>query len=552
VSATSISVGTRRGRRPGLRLPRRPALLIAVGTLLLAWGALLVSHRPSPHLPLPSTQAVARVERNPAMIKLLAGHRVTHTVVTYIDRRYEVVWLFHGSRLLATGVVSASGDLAYASAPIRSSYAYGSNIANDWRILLLLSAVFIMMTGVWPLWRLRNLDVLAAAGTVLAVVLLNHGAITRMVLLAYPLMAYLAARCAWRAFSPPAAAAGSISLYEKLTSGWSPAQRLRTLRLVAGAAVLSVTMIGLSSQGVIDVGYAVMEGATAITHGLLPYGHIQDVLHGDTYPIGSYLLFVPFAAISPVHNEWDNADFTLLVATAAALLAGWGIWRAASRWPVATSRRLTESERTAPLRTLIAWLTFPPLVVTISTGTTDVAMAAILLGALLLWRRPTAGAAVLALGAWFKLAPAALLPLWLAPLRRRRLLGAIAAVAAVSAPILALLVGTSGISGVSKMLHGISYQQTRTSLDSLWAVVGSVPLQQLAQAATLALIAAGAVMLRRDPAMARDRVRIAALGGAVMLCLQMSSSYWTYLYLAWPLPFLVLSLLGESPARSPH
>jgi hypothetical protein len=107
-------------------------------------------------------------------------------------------------------------------------------------------------------------------------------------------------------------------------------------------------------------------------------------------------------------------------------------------------------------------------------------------------------------------------------------------------PLLAL----GGVGGVWRMLHAISYQQTRTSLDSLWALIGSVPLQQLAEAATIALIAAGAVRLRGDPALARDRTRVAALGGAVMLGLQISASYWTYLYLAWALPFLALSVLG--------
>ena len=78
-------------------------------------------------------------------------------------------------------------------------------------------------------------------------------------------------------------------------------------------AGLIVAMVGLSSLHVVDVGYAVMEGATLLTHGTLPYHHIPDVLHGDTYPLASYLLDVPLAALTPVRDAWSDADATLAV-----------------------------------------------------------------------------------------------------------------------------------------------------------------------------------------------------------------------------------------------
>ncbi len=52
--------------------------------------------------------------------------------------------------------------------------------------------------------------------------------------------------------------------------------------------------------------------------------------------------------------------------------------------------------------------------VTASTGTTDVVVGAMLLFALLFGARPAASSGVLALAAWFKLAPAPSAPLWLA------------------------------------------------------------------------------------------------------------------------------------------
>jgi hypothetical protein len=310
-------------------------------------------------------------------------------------------------------------------------------------------------------------------------------------------------------------------------------------------------MVGLSSLHVIDVGYAVMEGATAITHGLLPYGHIPDVLHGDTYPLGSYLLYVPFAWLSPVHNQWDDADFALVLAVAAALLCAWGIARRQrgdghpAGDPLATARQLDG------LRTGIAWLTFPPVLVTVSTGSTDVVLAAVLLAAVVLWRRPTASTAILVAGGWVKLVPLALLPLWLAPLRGKALTKALAATAAVSAPLIVILLALGGPDGIARMVHGVGYQFTRTSPHVVWALIGSVPLQQIAQAATLALVVGGAVRLRRDPALAQDRTRFAALCAAVLLGLQISANYWTYMYLAWIFPFLALSVL-DGAARHPR
>jgi hypothetical protein len=522
---------------------RRPALSVALATILLAWVGLLATHRDPEPLPLAPTVAVAHLWTDPASAPVIAKLHFTRSVVTAIDRRFERVSLYNDRRLVLTAIVSASGRVAYQSAPSRQSTEYGSNIANDGRVLALLCIVFVLMTAVSPLWRLRNLDVAAAGASAAAVVLFNASMTDRMALVAWPLMLYLALRCGWRALASGSPPPLSTPLYERLTSGWAGDRRLRILRLTAFACALIVAMVGISSRGLVDVAYAVMEGGTALVHGLLPYGHIADIFHGDTYPIGSYLFYAPFAWLSPVQSQWDSADIALVVAVLAALIAGIGIYRAAGA-SVQRPDHVT-GRRTAGLRAAIAWLTFPPLLVTISTGTTDVVLAAMLLGALLLWRRPSGSITVLAAAAWFKLAPVALLPLWLAPLRGRKLWRAVACVATVSAAMITLLIAIGGLRGLPSMVHAIGYQTTRASLNSLWGIVGSVPLQQLAQAATLGLIAGAAVRLRHDRALAADRVRVAALCGAVLLGLQMSSSYWTYMYLAWVFPMLALSVLGE-------
>src|SRR6202008_3564461 len=107
---------------------------------------------------------------------------------------------------------------------------------------------------------------------------------------------------------PPAP---SIPLFEHVTGRWDGEQRLRVLRLVALACGGVLAGGGLTSAEVVDVGFAVMQGATAMLHAVLPYGHVPSVLHGDTYPLASYLLYAPFSYLSPGNSPFDSADWTL-------------------------------------------------------------------------------------------------------------------------------------------------------------------------------------------------------------------------------------------------
>jgi hypothetical protein len=172
---------------------------------------------------------------------------------------------------------------------------------------------------------------------------------------------------------------------------------------------------------------------------------------------------------------------------------------------------------------------------------------------LLLWRRPGASTALLAAAAWFKLAPAALLPVWLAPLRGRRLAAALGAIVAVSAAMVGVLLALGGWPGAVAMTHALAFQFSRDSPMSIWTSPVAHGLQPLVQAAVLGLIATAAVMLWRRPALAGERPRMAALAAAILIGLQLSADYWTFLYIAWVLPLLSLSLLsgavvGPEPA----
>lgn len=551
--STTTLAPTRRSRGLALRrlsteARRHPAATAAIAVLVVAATGLLATHH-RPALALTPDRAISAMRADPAAGRILAQTRITRIQVLAMDRSYDQVVVYSGPRIVYLADVRVNGTVL-ATADLRhSSAAFGSGIANDPLVLALLCVVFVAMTAVWPLWRLRNLDVLVATSLVSSVVLFNDLLPVAMVLTTYPALIYLALRCAGRGLGIGRPAGQSNPLFEQLTSSWGFAQRRRVLRLIALASGLVVAMVGLSSLHVVDVGYAVMEGATSLVHGVLPYGQIPDVLHGDTYPLGSYLLYVPLALLKPVHNVWDGADLTLAVAVTATLLVAWWLCRS-SRASEQHGADEHQAHELAGLRAAIAWLTFPTALVAVSTGTTDLVLAAFLAGAILLWRKPAASTTILAIGGWFKLAPVALLPLRLAPLRGRALVKALATIVAVSGPMIAVLLALGGPSALARMVDGMGFQQTRSSSHDIWTVIGPVPLQQFAQALTLALIVGAAVRLRSTPALACDRGRVAALTAAVLLSVQISANYWSSLYLTWVVPLLALSLVGHQCDRT--
>jgi hypothetical protein len=113
---------------------------------------------------------------------------------------------------------------------------------------------------------------------------------------------------------------------------------------------------------------------------------------------------------------------------------------------------------------------------------------------------------------------------------------------AVSGAMIGILVALGGTRGPSAMVHAVAFQFSRGSPQSVWSVLGIEALQPIAQAAVIGVVIGAAVRLRRDPRLALDRTRIAALSGAVLIGLELAADYWAFLYLAWVVPLLVLGL----------
>ena len=509
---------------------------------LVAWAALTATHK-SLRAPVPPQRAIAAARQDPIVQGALRGVRGgVDAAATPVDSQMERVTFTSAGRILAEIAVYRSGAVGQAISYRAMTVPYGSSLAYQPWLLALLACVFVLCTGVAPLRRVRNLDVIALLSLLAPMILLELRYVELGVAASVPALVYLLVRCARIAFARGGAPAPSQRpLFDVLTARWDHARRARTLRMMLGALALVFLMVCVSSSQPVDVLFALMEGATKIVHGVLPYGHMPgDVVHGDTYPLLSYLVYVPLAKLAPVRDNWDSVDLGLALAAlcaiaAAAMLAG--------RSALALRRPGRGPGDTTSLRTALAWLSFPPLLAIASTGTSDVVLAAMLLGVVIVWRRPRGAAALLAVATWFKLAPAVLVPPFLASLRGRRW-WALAVIAAVSAVPLAILLALGGTSGVRSMIDAVGWQFNRGSPQSVWSVLGIGGLQPLGQAGVLGLVAGASIMIRRDESFSGQPVRIAALVAAILIALQLSADYWAFLYLAWILPPLSLCLLG--------
>lgn len=451
--------------------------------------------------------------------KHLRSHPYDRTRITPLDDRSQRVTFFDGPRVVADAAV-APGPRVEATLEYRPGYVRsGSKELRGPAILLLLTGVFGLATLTRPLRSLHNLDVAALGAATIPIILLNERLFEWSVWPGFALLVYLAARCALVAASRSrgAAAAGEPLL---------GAEHERILRYVTAGTGAALVVLTLTSTGVSDVAFASLAGATKFLDGDLPYGALTtDVVHGDTYPPLAYLFYAPGALALPVRDAFDNLDGGLWVCLAAALATAAAFHRLGGR------------------RGLLAFLAYPPVLVTTTSGANDMVLAALVAWALVLFARPGSSSLLLALGGWVKLIPLVVFPVWLARFRGAGLGSAAAAFAGVSGGVLVLVVALGGTGGISDMLDAISFQFERGSLLSFWSLTGWKWLQLGLQAVLLASIVAATLAVWRDQDLADDRRRMAGLVGALMIGFQLTANYWTHAYLPWVLPFVAVALL---------
>jgi Glycosyltransferase family 87 len=536
-------------RKVDLRSPG-VAALIAFAVAVPAF-ALIKAHT-APHYALSKAGATRIARSDPQVARILAAHENTSVRVGPLDAKQQRVSFFDGPRFLVDAAVN-SRRVTHIADHATGTPASGSAVANAPAVLLLLTLLFVIATASMPVLSLRNLDVLALASFTGSVWLLNENLVLGSVYASYPPLAYLAARCmniGLRGTEP----ASRTSMLWHLTRKWPVAQRMRVLKTTLAAAALIVVTVVPSSTGTGDVGIAAISGATDLLHGVAPYGHIPNfIVHGDTYPLLTYALYTPGAALMPFHDLFSDPSGALLVTAAATLLAALGLYRIGLRLARGETSELDpgqEPAQFAAMLTALAWLAFPAVILSASSGANDPVLAACLVGAFACFARRGLSFFLLGLAAWVKVIPALALPIWLARLRRRSALQALAALAALSAALLGWLVAIGGPSGVPAMVHSLSFQFDRGSLHSLWVGLGLGVLQPGADALLVAALVAATLTVRRDETVRDDLRRMAALFAGVMLLSQIAANYWTWAYLPWALVPILLSLLAPSPARS--
>jgi hypothetical protein len=322
------------------------------------------------------------------------------------------------------------------------------------------------------------------------------------------------------------------SLYWQLTSRWSARERRRVAELALGGLAVLTAVVTVTSTGPSDVASAALAGATDLIHGVVPYGHIPDfILHGDTYPLLTYVLYMPFAAISPVRDSFDSLDGALwLNAVALTIAAGF-----ARRWGT---------------RTVLAWLAFPPVLLAASGGGNDVPAAAFVVATLACAGRDQLTVGLLTLAGWVKIAPAAVLIPVIARLRRATLAQALVIVGALVVAGFVALLAIGGTDSIDKATNALRFQFERGSWFSVWRQLDAPAIQVALQALTISFaVVAGVATWQRRTTTLRQ---LAALGGTLIALIQLSANYWTYAYLPWLLPFILVALFPPARRSSPQ
>ena len=485
----------------------------------IACAAFTLAHsRSEIHPPYPKADAVGAATRNADVRAALAGSDWTRARVIALDRTHWRVTFFAGPRYVVDAAVDARGQVD-ATEFHEGRHPPGSTTIWHPAVLLLFTLLFIAAVAVRPLRSMRNLDaVVIGAGFTVSALLLDDRLVGLHVFAGGAVLAYVAVRCV------------QVGLGRSREATHSAIGRDQLLRLVAVATVVAGAILVVTSTGIYDVAFAGLAGGTLLNHGISPYGHITtDVVHGDTYPLLTYVLYMPAAAVAPVRDSFDSLEGALWL-NAVALVAGAALLR---RWGV---------------RTALAWLAFPPVLLAASSGGNDVPAAVFAAAALVSAGSTELSAGLLTLAGWVKIAPAlALVPL-LARIRGASLARSLAIVVGLLAAGLLAMLAIGGSDSIDQAIDALRFQFERGSWFSIWRQLGTPAMQVVLQALTVALLAVAALTWRRNPALSLRQA--AGLAGAVIALVQLSANYWTLTYLPWLLPFILVALFPPARRRS--
>lgn len=469
--------------------------------------------------------------------------------------RWQVSWFSAGKNsreVIQVYIDDASGRVTEAWTGYQVAWvmargypgAFGRRV-NAWYIWVPLCLLFLAPFLPWRRDRQRrrrlsllHLDLLVLLGFSISLALFNHANIGLSVPLIYPFLIYLLARL--------------------LLLGFGRGRPRTPLRLAVPASWLAIAAVFLlgfriglnvTNSNVIDVGYAGVIGADKLIHGKSLYGKWpSDNAYGYTYGPVAYYVYVPFRWLFGWSGVWDNLPAAHAAAIAFDLLTLIGLFFLG---------RMVRGP-TLGIVLAYAWAAYPFSLWSMNSNTNDTLVGLTVVAALLAVRWAPGRGALTGLAGLTKFAPFALGPLMLRGAgerwpRKRSLLAYVAAfVAAVVVAMLPVLLDHQ----LSRFWHDtIVYQSNRNTPFSIWGLWGGMGLaRHLVLGAAIALAIAVAFVPRR-----RGLVEVAALGGAVLIALQLSASYWLYSYIVWFAPLALVAVFGsraslvaeevEAPAR---
>jgi hypothetical protein len=384
-------------------------------------------------------------------------------------------------------------------------------------------------------WRrprsLLHLDLAVLCAFSISLAFFNAAEIETSVPIVAPLLAYLLVRML------------AIGLRGR-RRGPPPSLLVPASWLAVGVVFLVGFRVGLNvvASNVIDVGYAGVIGADRLADGDPLYGGWpDDNQHGDTYGPLAYAAYLPFEQAMPWSGAWDDLPAAHGAAIAFDLLTLAGVWLLGRR----------AGGPALGIALAWAWAAFPFTLYSLNTNANDALVPLLIVATLLAATSAPARGALTALAGLTKLAPLGLGPVLAThgmagvPWRRRlwRLALFAVAFAAVAAAALALTVDDLEMFWE----RTIAFQAERGAPFSIWGLYGLDALQRVAQALAV-LVALGVALV---PRRADERVRLAALGAAVLIALQLAVTYWFYLYLVWFFPLVMLALLGRDREPAP-
>lgn len=422
--------------------------------------------------------------------------------------------------------------------------AFGRHINDPWLWTGLCVLFLVPLIEIRRIISWRTLDLLALVSFSVSLVWFNDGQIYRSVPLVYPPLIYLGVRMALIGTRRARAGRGAAGTADADAApaaptfgGWAPMWVL--IAILALCVGLRYSLNAFDSN-VIDVGYAGVIGAHRIVAGAAPYGNFpSNCGHCDTYGPATYLAYVPFEVASPWHGSWDDLPAAHAAASAfdgiclvGMLMLGW---------------RLSGARLGLALAT--AWAAFPFTAYALESNSNDELVAAALIWGLVLFARPLGRGLMLGLAAMAKFTPAILvLAWWRHPFPRgQRRFGWLRYVAGLVLAVVTTgwVILLSGVGGIHTFWwDSIHYQIGRYSPFSIW---GQHPDLRPLQLALIALVAVAAIGLGWWPRH-RDFVTVAALSGALLIALQLTMTYWFYLYIPWFLPFVLIATVPAWPA----